>query len=152
MMKTDIINGSLSISYPDSFYPANPDELKASFASQDYWSVWDRENHVIITVLYNRSNGLASFVADTNSIRDGLERRYRKTARDYQTVEKFAVSVNGTKGSGLKYSYTAENQKQFCNVLCFKVDKYVYSVSFFYRDSETFDKTCQDIMNSISFK
>lgn len=131
-MATAAINGELSLSYPDSFHVMDADEMTQAFsvASPQMWAIWDTENHMIVSVVWQNSNKLIAGLASTKSLIERVEKSTAKTYRaDGYTMDGyFTTSVCGNDAMGFRYSYTRFDVEQAGEVLLFKHGAACYTV------------------------
>ena len=75
-MTNDIINNELEISWPEGFHRMNEAELRKAFKDNNpnRWGIMDEERHMMITVLWNRTNMLSAMTVGPKTVAYSVER------------------------------------------------------------------------------
>ena len=76
MVKT-LINNELYLSYPDGFNELDAAELKATFLDDNpnRWGIKDENRHMLITVLWNKTNMLSAIMVGPQAVAYSAERK-----------------------------------------------------------------------------
>ena len=70
-----IINDEVILSYPDGFEEMDREQLKAAFLDDNpnRWGIKDEKRHMMVTVLWNRTNMLSAMITGPGTIADSAE-------------------------------------------------------------------------------
>ena len=78
-MTNDIINNELEISWPEGFHRMNEAELRKAFKDNNpnRWGIMDEERHMMITVLWNRTNMLSAMTVGPKTVAYSVEHKIK---------------------------------------------------------------------------
>ena len=130
-MNNAVINGELSVFYPDGFSVMEETELKKFFTKiQNRWGIYNKDIHTIISFAKTKESTLLSFVTDAKSVAKGLEARYKISLKNYQRKESCCGIVLKNKAYTYSLTYTADDAdvKQCGRLIVFKFGKCFYTV------------------------
>ena len=74
-----IINDEVILSYPDGFEEMDREQLKAAFLDDNpnRWGIKDEKRHMMVTVLWNRTNMLSAMITGPGTIADSAEHKMK---------------------------------------------------------------------------
>ena len=158
-MEKTIINDTLQISFPESFYILSEDELNAMRASANGSCIAYRsdELHIVISIGWNNVEGIRSLFSKMITGKDmvkQLENCYRKSQEGYKTMAYPEHNIGGVNAKGLRYAYKAKGIDMTGESYAFKKDQTHYYFHFYYRtdlQDESLE-TCKSILDSASWK
>lgn len=116
-----LINNELYLSYPDGFHEMDAAELKEAFLDENpnRWGIKDEKRHMLITVLWNRTNMLSALMVGPQTIAFSTERKMSaslsKSNYKYNGIEN--QKINGRNTCKFSYEYVLEDVEQFGEVL-----------------------------------
>lgn len=132
-MTEERINQSLSIGIPDGFRVMDRTELRQVFTADDpnRWGAWNREAHVMVTVLWKRYPLLLTMLTDLKAVRVRNEQLTAKgyAGHDYQRGEFFSLDVGGQPAEGYAFSYSVGDISQSAETVLIKRGKIIYSIT-----------------------
>ena len=136
-MGTHVINGELTVSFPDGFHEMDATEQKKVFLGDapNRWAIWDTQAHIILCITWHVSGKLLSKLA---SERDVLERTRKQVRKSYKTnpyreYEGFSTQVCGQRACGFAFDHVIEGVSQGAEIIVFKHGTSCYTVSYFSR-------------------
>ena len=137
MENTNIDGGKLFIALPGGFAILTPAELQALYG-MDYDGMWgarDEARHMLVTVIWKDSGGLATKLADEKSLAKRVEKALSKTYRrlGYRCDGLLETRIAGREAHGFRYSYQPEGISQSCEVVVFKDGKRCYTLYYYTR-------------------
>lgn len=120
-MTNDIINNELEISWPEGFHRMSERELRKAFKDNNpnRWGIMDEQRHMMITVLWNRTNMLSAMTVGPKTVAYSVEHKI-KTSFDkssYHFKSYFPKKVSGRNAYGFRYEYMMDNVVQLGEVL-----------------------------------
>ena len=112
-MTNDIINNELEISWPEGFHRMSEGELRKAFKDNNpnRWGIMDEQRHMMITVLWNRTNMLSAMTVGPKTVAYSVEHKI-KTSFDkssYHFKSYFPKKVSGRNAYGFRYEYMMDN-------------------------------------------
>ena len=132
-MSKQVVNGSFSLEIPDAFQPMSREELRMFYREEDMnqWGVWDREHHVLITVLWKQYPLLLSWLADLKAM---AKRNQQLVSRgyeghDYCLSEYLSIQAGKVQTEGYRFTFRQGEISQAAETFLFKTGKLVYSIS-----------------------
>ena len=132
-MNKNRINGELSVPCPAGFEVMGAEELDRVYTggSANRWGMWNRERHVMITVLWQRYNPLLARLADMKAMARRNEQLNRKGYQDhgYSLEGFFSRTVCGMAGEGYRFTYRVGDADQRMETLLVKRGSVVYSLN-----------------------
>ncbi len=149
-MKESIINGEIVLKYPDGFRPMDHEELVRYFGTANNMAgIRSPEQHILLSVAWNKVNMLLSMLADPNSVVNGMDKKLRGKLRDYQRTSDITMDVCGAKAKGFTFVYTAQDADtvQTGNILSFKQGKCFYVIQYAARKED--EQEAQNIFDKI---
>ena len=154
-MITEGIHQALSIEYPDTFHPMTDEELRQVYRCgiQKSWGVWDKENHVMLLVLWKDYPLLLAKMADLKAAAKASARQNRKSyaSLDFLFEDFFSSTVADRPAEGYTFTYSFSGVRQRVETVQFKAGKSMYGICTIGRaenreqDHELFTK----VLNSI---
>ena len=154
-MITEGIHEALSIEYPDSFRPMTDEELRKVYRCErpKPWGVWDKENHVMLLVLWKDYPLLLAKLADLKTATKASARQNRKgyAGLDFLFEDFFSSTVADRPAEGYTFTYNVSDVRQRVETIQFKAGKSMYGICTIGRaenrdqDHELFTK----VLNSI---
>ena len=125
------INGSVSVEIPESFHTMSSEELRRVFqdSGPERWGAWDRENHVMITVMWKVYPLLLAKLAGLKDVCRRNEQLSSKgyAGNGYQCEGFFSLSAGGLPAEGYRYSYSVGDVRQSAETVLVKKDRTIYS-------------------------
>ena len=101
---------TVSIEYPDSFHPMTDEELRQVYrcVSPKPWGVWDKENHVMLLVLWKDYPLLLAKLTDLNTACKASARQNRKgyAGLDFLFEDFFSSTAAGKPAEGYTFTYS----------------------------------------------
>lgn len=151
-----LVHEELSLSWPDGFQVMTANELKQLYLSNNpkRWGIWDKERHVMITVLWQEYHPLLNFLADPKAMakrNEQLTRRgYKK--HDYRLESFLSMQFCGRNLEGYCFSYRLGDTAQRVETLLLKQKKCVYNFSCIGRkENEEKDRALfREVMNTLN--
>ena len=69
-VQTETIDETLSLDIPEGFQQMSREELKQAYLTDrpESWGTWDKERHIMITVLWKRNPGILAVLADIRGL------------------------------------------------------------------------------------
>lgn len=136
-MNNAVINGELSVFYPDGFSVMEETELKKFFTKiQNRWGIYNKDIHTIISFSKTKENTLLSFITDAKSVARGLEAKGKVSLKNYQHKESSNITVLQNKAYASSFTYTADDADvtQCGKLIVFKFGKCFYAVHCIVRE------------------
>lgn len=154
-MKDSLINGKIVFKYPDSFKLMDSDVLKKHFGTSDnIFGIRNAEQHMIMSVAWNKVNMFLSMLADQKSVLNGMEKRFRGNLKEFRRTSDIAVNVCGVKAKGFTFEYIAHDADvaQVGNIVTFKLDKVFYFLQFAARkeNEQEANKVFEELLASLT--
>ena len=156
MVKT-IINEEVLLSYPDGFEEMDREQLKEAFLDDNpnRWGIKDEKRHMMITVLWNRTNMISAMITGPAAVAHSAERKMRTSLNksSYKCGGFERKKISGRNANGFTYEYVLEGAAQigevlvFQNVNCFYM-LYAYALK---KNQKAARVVIDAIENSISF-
>ena len=126
-MRSEVVNGEVTVRFPDSYELMSSEELQKAYGSVtgDLWGIWDKEAHVIVTLLWQKYNGLLLAMADMKAMARKNESIAADLYRNNNYVNKgfFSEDVDGRKGEGYWFEYDVAGIRQQGASVLFKNGK-----------------------------
>ena len=154
-MKTEGIHEVLSIEYPDTFHPMTDEELRQVYRCEHPkpWGVWDKENHVMLLVLWKDYPHLLAKFTDLHTACKANARQNRKgyAGLDFLFEDFFSSTVACKPAEGYIFTYSVSGVRQRVETVLFKEGKTMYGICTIGRaenrdkDHELFTK----VLNSV---
>ena len=130
---TETVNRELALPRPEGFEVMGAEELKRVYIRDDpnRWGMWDRERHVMITVLWQRYNPLLAWLAEMKTMARRNEQLTRKgyLDHDYRLEGFTSRKVQGLAGEGYRFTYRLGDVEQGIETLLIKRGSTVYSLN-----------------------
>ena len=156
-MNSVAVNNEITVSYPDGFEIMSSEELDKAYAgvNDDKWGIWDKDSHVIITILWQKVNPVMLALADVKAIAMKNESMaagmYKNSGYDGKGF--FSETINGRKAEGYWFEYDVASIRQQAASVLFKTRNNVYSLSVFARaDDPEFEGRLQEAIRSVKIK
>ena len=161
-MGKQIINETFSLRIPDTFQPMSGEELAQMNRSGSdqtgdpyQWGARDRENHLIITVLWKKYPAFLTLLADLKSIARKNQQMAGKIyeGHNYRFLGYVSVNAGEAKAEGYRFTYTVEGISQTMEIYLIKDGRTVYNITCGGReenkaaDQETF----REILSSLEY-
>ncbi|MBR5089203.1 MAG: hypothetical protein IK093_07235 [Ruminiclostridium sp.] len=127
------INEEITLKYRDGFDLMDDEELKKHFGvSGNNWGIYDRGQHTIISFAWNKVNGFMAWLADPNSVANGIEKRMRDNLGGFERTSDVCINICGKKAEGFTFEYYVEdgNIKMVGKILSFRIGKCFYVIQF----------------------
>ena len=152
-MNKAIINGGVELSYPAGFEPMTERELTEGYGSPDKkWAVWDKERHLIFTVIANKPNALLLKLADLNGTLKRVESSFKNKLKDYVRLGDETVAVGGVSVPGFRYEYSVGDVRQEGTVFVAKHKGHIYAFYTYARKGDaSADAVFGEITGSVKF-
>ncbi len=132
-MSTVLINQSVCIEMPDGFRTMSPEEIKQAYSGEDAkrWGAWDKEKHVMITVMWKDTSFLMAKLADLKAVcRRNEQLNGRACAgHDYQSEGFFSLMAGNRPAEGYRFSCRIGDAAQSAETVLIKHNKTIYSVT-----------------------
>ena len=140
-MERHWINGELSLPRPEGFAVMSPEELDRAYTcnSPDRWGIWNKERHIMVTMLWHRYNPLLAWLADMKTLvrrNEQVNRRGYKD-HDYQLEGFWSRTVGGMAGEGYRFTYRLGDVAQRIDTVLIKKGRTIYSLSCVGRPENT---------------
>lgn len=131
-MSKQTINNVISLEIPDSFQLMSSEELRdmSKNGGDPYrWGVRDRENHVLITVMWKEYSVILAWLADLKAIAKKNEQMTGKAygKHEYRLLGFDSLKAGETKADGYRFSYSVEGIQQIVTNYLIKNGKTVYA-------------------------
>ena len=132
-MSKATINESSTLEIPDSFSPMDAGELRKLFRNDDpdRWGTWDRENHVMITVMWKDYPKLLARFADLKTVCRKNEQLSGKgyAGHEYRCGGFFSTAAGELPAEGYSFSYQIGDISQSAETVLFKQGRTIYSMT-----------------------
>ena len=137
-MNQTLVNGELSVAYPDGFRVMDSDELKRVFGDNiiERWAIWDEERHIIFAVAWHRSNAFVVKLASAKELARRIEKAARKSYKatgSYGGGKLFKTTICGQDTWGTSFSYEMQGIAHVGEVLAAKHGACVYNIHAYMR-------------------
>lgn len=119
-----VINNEVLLSYPEGFVEMDREALKEAFLDDNpnRWGIKDEKRHMLVTVLWNRTNMITAMITGPGTIADSAEHKMKtslsKSRYKFGRFERKKVS--GRNANGFTYEYVLEGVEQIGEVLVFQ--------------------------------
>ena len=119
-----VINNEVLLSYPEGFEEMDRKALKEAFLDDNpnRWGIKDEKRHMLVTVLWNRTNMITAMITGPSTIADSVEHKMKtslnKSRYKFGGFERKKVS--GRNANGFTYEYVLEDTEQIGEVLVFQ--------------------------------
>ena len=134
------VNDELLLSCPEGFAVMSADEPNRLYACGDShrWGAWDRERHVMLTVLWQRYNPLLMMLADMKSLARRNEQLTQRgyEGHDYQLKGFSSRKVCGLTAEGYRFTYRLGDVIQSVETVLIKRKNRVYSLNCIGREAD----------------
>ena len=156
MVKT-LINNELYLSYPDGFHEMDASELKATFLDDNpnRWGIKDENRHMLITVLWNKTNMLSAIMVGPQAVAYSAERKLSASLNksNYKSGAIEQVKLGGRNCYRFAYKYFLENVEQIGEVLVMQnVNHYYTLYTYALKKNEKAARVVIDaVVNSLKF-
>lgn len=154
-MNEALINGGLSISYPDGFHVMDDAEQARIFLEEapNRWGIWDTGRHIIIALMWNTSSGFLAKLSSPKSQAERVEARARKAykAAGYRCLGFSETQVAGRDAHAVRFEYQVQGVQQVAEVAVFN-DKATYYFVYGYlrkENAEVGDAVLDEVLASI---
>ena len=130
---TEIINKVLSMDLPEGFQQMSPDELKKFYLKErpNCRGTWDKEQHVMLMVSWERYPGLLSALADIKELvqwnRMQTEKAY--IGYDYKNEGYFSIRAGDVPLEGHSFSWRKDGTALSGETVLLKYQKTVYTIT-----------------------
>ena len=130
---TEIINKVLSMDIPDDFQQMSPEELKKVYLKgrPNCWGTWDKEQHVMMAVSWERYPGILSALADIKELvqwnRMQTEKAYMQY--DYKKEGYFSMRAGDVPLEGHSFSFRKDGTVLSGETVLLKYQKTVYAIT-----------------------
>lgn len=132
-MSRELINQTVSIDIPDGFGTMSAEELRQVYRNDDpkRWGTWDRERHVIITVMWKDYPMLLSKLTDLKTVCKKNEQLISRgyAGNSYQCGGFFSMTAGGQSAEGYRFSYRVGDVVQSAETVLVKLNKTIYSIT-----------------------
>ncbi|MCR5230900.1 MAG: hypothetical protein K6D03_12320 [Solobacterium sp.] len=132
-MEKAAVNQEIMFPVPKGFHVMDEEELHQAFPGSEgsCWGIWDKEQHIILRVLWQNLNGLTAWLADMEKVAVNNEKLTAKVHEgfDYQPEGFFKTSVSSYEAHGYSFSYRRFDVTQHVETALFKKGKVIYSIS-----------------------
>lgn len=133
-----LLNGALSLAYPDGFHEMDRSELTQAFQDDnpDRWGIWDRERHIIIAVFWHRSGRLVSRLAKEKDIVKSTEMKVRRGMKQsgYECSAFFSLQAAGRPAEGFRYTFAVQGIRQCAETVVLKDGNTCYTLYYYARE------------------
>ena len=144
------INEEMDIMCPDGFHVMDDQELYDAYDRETpgVWGIWDKEAHVMITVVYNKANAFVGTIASARDTAKSLEKGMKKAmkAYDYERKEFFTREVAGLTAQCFRYGYTRNDIRYEGDTTVIK-HRHTFYMIYFYQRVENPD--AHDVLNQV---
>ncbi len=156
-MRSEVVNNEVTVRFPDSYEIMSSEELQQAYGSVngDLWGIWDKEAHIIVTLLWQKYNGLLLAMADMKA----MTRKNESMAADlyrnnnYSVKGFFSEDVDGRNGEGYWFEYDVAGIRQQGASVLFKNRNTVYSLSVFARaENPEFEDILKKAVGSVNIQ
>ena len=156
-MNSTIVNNEITVSYSDGFEIMSSEELDNAYVgvTDDKWGIWDKDNHVIITLLWQKANPMLVALADVKAIAMKNESMAAKMYKNnhYDGKGFFSETIDGKKAEGYWFEYDVASVRQQAASVLFKNRNNIYSLSVFARaDDPDFEDILHQAVRSVRIK
>ena len=152
-----IINNEVMLSYPDGFEEMDRAQLKDAFLDDNpnRWGIKDEKRHMMVTILWNRTNMISAMITGPGTIADSAEHKMKTSLSksQYKCNGFERKKVSGRNANGFTYEYVLEGVEQIGEVLIFQnVNCYYMLYTYALKKNEQKARVVIDaIENSIRF-
>ena len=119
-----IINDEVILSYPDGFEEMDREQLREAFLDDNpnRWGIKDEKRHMLITVLWNRTNMITAMITGPGTIADSAEHKMKTSLSKsrYKLGGFEKKKISGRNANGFTYEYVLEDTEQIGEVLVFQ--------------------------------
>ena len=157
-MACSLINNEISLTYPDSFQLMDGPALREAYLNDDpdRWGIIEEELHLMITVLWQRTNALAVRLSDLPTVALRNEALTRAACADCEYEARGFVSrtLGGRPAEGYCYSYLLNGEERQAYSLLFKQKSRIYGVTCICRqeDSAAWRERFDAILDTLEIK
>ena len=150
-----INNQAFSIRVPDGFEPMTAEELEKLYRDEnpDRWGVWNRERHVMLTVLWKRYPVLVGALADVKAIARRNQQLTEKgyAGHDFRPGGFFSMQADGLPLEGYRFSYRIGDVVQNAETVLMKKQKTIYNITCTGREENADEnaETFREIIGSL---
>ena len=127
------INETLSIAVPEGFQHMSLNELNKLYQDEnpDRWGIWDKDRHIIMTVLWKRYPALLSALADLRAAARRNQQRTEKgyAGHDYRLEGFFSLKPGNVQMEGYRVSYRLDSISQCAETVLMKHRQTIYSMT-----------------------
>lgn len=131
-MSKEVINQTMTLEIPEGFHVMDSRELEQAFRSGDpnRWGIWNKESHVMVTILWKKYPLLLSMLADLKAVCRKNEQMARQgyAGHDYQCGGFFSLYVADEPAEGYAFSYKMGDVSQSAETVLFKKNRMIYSI------------------------
>jgi hypothetical protein len=152
-----IINNEVMLSYPDGFEEMDRAQLKDAFLDDNpnRWGIKDEKRHMMVTILWNRTNMISAVITGPGTIADSAEHKMKTSlSKSRYKLNGFTKrKVSDRNANGFSYEYVLEGAEQIGEVLVFQnVNCYYMLYAYALKKNQKAAKVVIDaIENSIRF-
>lgn len=157
-MKNESISNELSASYPDSFHVMSEEEIKQHcyYQQAPQWSIYDEQQHVLISVAYKKSNFLINKLTNTESLTKNMEGVLAKqlAGNDFQYDKFTNRDIDGITAYGVEYDYTVQELGMHACSYILNSKKNLYYIHAYVRqeNKEESLKTVNEILDGFKWQ
>ena len=143
--------------YPDGFEEMDREQLKEAFLDDNpnRWGIKDEKRHMMITVLWNRTNMISAMITGPAAVADSAERKMRTSLNksSYKCGGFERKKISGRNANGFTYEYVLEGAAQIGEVLVFQnVNCFYMLYAYALKKNQKAARVVIDVIeNSISF-
>ncbi len=152
----EIVNNEINVCFADTFHVMNENELSNVYLNNSWhrWGIWDYDNHIIITIIWEKKNPLLIKLADVSAMVKRNEKLTRKgypKSSNYELIEFFDYEIDHIKAKGYRFKVLVENSEQYVENLLLKYKNTIYCFTVIGRtnnikyNQETFKKFLNEI-------
>lgn len=148
------INGKLSISYPESFHVMDEAEQTRVFLedASNRWGIWDTDQHIIIALMWNTSNGVFAKLSNPKDQVKRAEAKARKTykANGYRCLGFSETLVADRNAHAVSFEYQIQGVDQVATIVVFQEKATCYFTYFYARkeNAEASRKVLDEVLAS----
>lgn len=149
------INDAFTMAVPEGFQRMSPEELKKLYRGEnpDQWGIWDKDRHVMITVLWKHYPALLSALADLKAVARRNQQLTEKgyAGHGYRPEGFFSMKTGDVQLEGYHFSYRVGSISQCAETVLMKHRRTIYSITCAGReenadaDSSTFRKALESL-------
>lgn len=136
-MSEAVLNGELSVTYPESFHVMDAKEMAGVFLddASDRWAIWDTDAHVIVAVMWHESGKFVSKLAGVKSLAERVEKHAAKAYKNagYSCKGYRSFELCGQEACAVDFEYQVQGVQQLASVAVFKHEGCSYTIYSYVR-------------------